>query len=662
VSAIPYDDWVVLLGDWFLRNDPGEPFVMYVDATVLSEITGLDSKVARECLVEAVKDEGGGISGADFLRDVNLRVLHWVYKDKRASGYPPYLPVLALSAVVAAEMTDTNYYAPFRRTLELRPYDAGMPPKFNDRVAAWWTDLIRWLNEDSDGALGGALGVLISKPNQAWPYVGHPRAQAVWKQSDALKLLPAVRELGSLDAATDAQILESVQAFARRNRTRLSPRAMRTIFDPEYTEVVTASIRQFESGEEQRAQRVRQIRMKRATDSATALLWVTRHPVTRKHELRLTGRRPTSWPDELSMADPFGREVAVVTDSGDASRYRIPLMLTHRELSLGTVLESARHQIRFGERPLYLLSKEEGRAGWIQADEVVPGEPFGILLPSADSDGLRAWAARSYGVDGGLVHEHFEGWDLYLGLIVTDAAGLPGVVAAGLGETRQDPLELVGGLRASRSPRTFLTGEAPDARGRGVRRDQASATATINGREVVVPARDGRLALRDVLEGLGRFEIQHAGAATDVTLLDRGDPLPGKPWPEHDPSRSRMFIRHTPGARAKFYILGRPGQLHEFDEPDDAWLRDLARDVGGLPFEVELPFRPEWLVQLGGRSRVTKPPGRAGGQQSSDAELTRLQLTNWAHAVLRVAQNVEVAEAQREEWSNYVDEARGVWR
>jgi hypothetical protein len=661
MSAIPYDDWVVLLGDWFLRNDPGEPFVMYVDATVLSEITGVGASAARSGLVEAVKHEGGGISGVDFLRDVNRRVLHWIYKDRRASGYPPYLPVLALSVVVASEMTDTNYYLPFRRALDLRSYDAGMPRRFDDRVANWWSDLISWLNESDDGGLDGALGILISRPNPAWPYVGHARAQAVWKQSDALRLLPAVREIGSLEVVTDAQILEAVQAFARRNRSRLSPRAFRTIFDPEYAEVVAASIRQFEFGEVERAQRVRQVRMKRATDSAAASLWITRHPATKGHELRLTARRPVSWPDELSTADPFGRDVPVTTDADDASRYRIPVLLTHRELSLGTVLEGARHQIRFGELPLYLLAKEERRAGWGQADEIVPGEPFGILLPSSESDALRVWAAQSYGVGGSLIHEHFEGWDLYLGLVVSGAEGLPKVVATALGETHRDALELVGGLRASRSPRTFLTGEAPDVRGRGVRRDQVSAVATINGREVRVPTRDGRLALRDVLSGLGSFEIQHGGAATDVTLTDDGDAPPGKPWPDRRTISRRLFIRRSARGQARFCAFGDAGQVHEFEEPDGTWMADLANHAGGLPFEVQLPFQARWLVQLGARPRVGKPPGDHVEAQPRSGQPTRLALTGWARAVLRIDEDPEVPVELRGEWSQYVVEARGVW-
>lgn len=668
MGHIPYEEWTDLLGDWYLRNDPGEPFMLYADATVLGEIAGLPPPDARADLVAAVHSKGGGREGREFLRPVRADVLKWIYASERASGYPPYLPSIVLSTVVAAEMTDTNYYEPFRRTLELKPYDGGMPRGFDERITTWWDDIIQWLNGDDVNQLDGKLGFLVSYPNNNWPYVGHPRAQAVWKKSDALKLLPAVRRIRPLGEVSDSKILAAVRDYARRNQSRLSARALRTVFDDEYSTVVAASIKQFDSGEAERSRRARKLRLNRAADATKARLWVHRNPRTRRHHLRLVATRPPNWPAELELSTPFGEAARAEVSQEEPRLYRLDTELGPRELELGTVLEGARQQVRFVEQESYIL-RPDPQGGWRQDNGILPGEPFGLLVAEAASEPIRRWAAEASNVGAPVVDEAFGDWQLFVGLMADDVESAPATVKESLVDARREPLELVGGLRASRSPRTYLTGEAPDARGKGVRRDQQEAVARVNGIDTRVPVREGRLALNAVLVGAGTFEVKHQEALADLRLTEQGDGLlgTGPGWPEPTLAGHRTYIRRTKYGRATYCLLGPPGFFEDVAEPSPAWLSQLLDEELRLPFEVRTSFEPLWCAALGTPGTIKQiqssqePHSHAGsGGPVERVSADTRALSQWAGKVLALDRECQVPQEQKEAWQEYVATARKV--
>lgn len=611
-----YDDWTVLLGDWFLRNDPGEPFMLYVDATVLSELTGWPPDSARTSLVDAVSSAKGLAEGPSFFEPVRVRTHIWAVRDSRAAGYPPYLPVLAMSVLVAAEMPDTNYYEPFRRLLHLMPFNAGMPRGFDATVATWWRDFLQWVNEYLDEE----LGQLVSRPNRNWPNIGHPRAQAIWKRSDAAKLVPLLTGWPAPVVDDDTLLLQNIRDWAAQHPGRLSDRAHRTIADDEYAGVVIDSVRQMRDADRNRDAAARRRRVRREINSSRLSIWVRENPRTRSNEVRLVGVRPPSWPPELELSDPFGSRVTAKPFPRDSGKYVIDLEVGPRELNLGTMLDGARHQLRLVEQEVYLLAKDSV-GGWQQVRRIQAGEPFGALLPAHYLGELRTWIARGFSMSTAtpLPEPMGDGsWYLYLGVSKEAGTPLPGFLQASTQEAPDEALDTVGGLRAARRSRAYLVGEAPDILPRGVRRDEAAVSLRINSQEVSVPLVDGRAQLNTTLRNPGRYDILHGDRALGLVLTHAEAPeaslaeslfdcaaIDGRPEPQ------RLFLRRGRQAKyrrtpAVYWLFGDPGQFLEVTEDDDAWLRRAANETITRTFEVRPPFTVRWAVRTGTPPVVTQ--------------------------------------------------------
>ncbi|MGD2101225.1 MAG: hypothetical protein PVG83_03245 [Acidimicrobiia bacterium] len=190
-----YESWNEALCRRFFSPGSGPaPVFFFTDDDALSEMhpTG-DPVQACSSLAQAVADRLDH-STRDLFRSIRREHRHWATGER--VDCPPGLPLLALSVNAATHMHSdgefrhTNYYVRFRELLDLD--GRGMPDGFDQAMHQLWDDLGRWLDIDQQMERGRST----VRTHSHFHNIGYPVSQALFRQSDANRLVRLFDHLG----------------------------------------------------------------------------------------------------------------------------------------------------------------------------------------------------------------------------------------------------------------------------------------------------------------------------------------------------------------------------------------------------------------------------------------------------------------------------------
>lgn len=634
MPELTYDDWAYLLSlDYLSPANAGRRVYLYVDETTVEDLARFEAgeDEGLDSLLHAVaQHRGSGADSASF---------PWVVErfDDWYAGFrfhygdaPPSLPLLAVSVLAATSMgaddrlAANDYYSRFRELLGM-PQGGGMPEGFDASVVHLWQRLRKWMNDDEHGR----LGVCTAEEHPQFVNIGWPLSQALWRGTDSRRLREVLDDLlrPGRPPPADERLLEAVRAWAP--RAVLGSSALRFVTDRRWEPQLLATLhdeiaqwQEARQGSTAPAGTMRSTRWSasRSRLASTLKLWLRPELPSR---LGLAAVRPESWPQDLTLIAPSGREVALRSDGG--SHYdEVEHPVTAEMLALGLRLQGEGHVVALEPAPAYLLAQDRALGGRSTADRVRLYEPYQVLV----EDSMRAEVERDLerlGAQPRLSRAARvpKGWALLTDVTLTDLGHVPSWLED-LAPRRVERLEVAGGLRASSQPFHYLLGEEPDVLLPDDVAGGSEVVLLVDGEQMTVPVREGRARLRELGLAEGAHEIRYGSASRALHVSRRGrwdwqyvteqQPLGASaddaravrvpravsdvPSPAQPAGGAAdQYAAVVPRAARDVTLLGRsPGEVC-CPQPQAApkWLATV--DLHSPDFETTVPFMPVWRVE-----------------------------------------------------------------
>ncbi len=693
-------DW---LGDnFFCRRDVTRPVVYCVDADALLEISGgqdpgivaaaLAGVVESDCRLRS--DPRGG------LRELAREQAAW--KRKEAAGYPPCLPLLAVTVLAASRMVTSEQataQAYWFRFHELVGTDSACQAPLGEYLPGFWDDLAWWLDEVEVGARG--LSTAQTHPH--FTVIGYALSQAMFREVDRTGALPVFFAEQGLPPGRNiddwSPYLPGLRSWAP--SAGLSAGALSAcldvVFEPYLAGVLGDALARW-GGATSAAPRVGQ-----GGPTAADLLgsfhlhFSTGPPGT----WELVVRRPPAFPDGGTFTGG-GVELAL-EPSRENEWFDGPLGLGDLDLRGGLSVSCGAARCVWESRDLRVLKGDPVWGGWTEVQQVLLGDLVRVVAAPEISTEVEAFLGENVQA-GWTSFAARGGWVCFADVVIGGASNSGGDprLAALLPLSKEPSLSIQNGLRLPASGRpTYLRGGEPDlvfpaasARPEVIEIDgqphQADAsgalstgwTVTLRKRQIDVghhvarahpfPAATFSSAHAPVVLGHTPIVLATLGAF-DGTATSFGDlqelrecPLPGSGRAVISGGAILGDPDALPGGGTwqfvspdvyHYWVLGAiPGEIIEDVGPgSDGWCEDMI----GLQFSrvgLDVPFAPMWMITETALQGLMVT--RLGGMAPA-ASRTASGLLPWCAALSTAADSApRVAPPDQVLWDAYLRTAR----
>jgi len=446
------DRWARALAEHFFSDDfAGEPVTFAVDPDCLTAITGESSDAAIENLSRTVRTLV--MPGHRFVRVLQL-ARNW--QRDGCDGPPPSLPLLALTVLAVSTNEQFGLYKPFRRLLDSKDGDEGMPPGYNDAVPELWEQLRWWLEVH----LEGRRGLPTITKHDVYVNIGYSTQQALLRTADRPLLYRFFRSIGLTPGAEQIVPSELRRALAIWSRRRL-PRADRL-----YRLATDANLQRYVDALLQTLASRWDGRLRDPTTGSRAVplrLMLQVRPVA----LSFVARRRAEDPGALDLDDLTGGRLHLTSGGPYFEPFPLPIAVSQRVLRDG--IELAGPELSFFHEPALAIpfAYDDDLLEWVSTDRIAFDEKHHLLVHRDIRDATVDWLAAS-NIDGRLdpaATRHLpEGWFLIRDLRIgprseTAPRDVQDLLGSGGGGER---VRLVGGLKVRSLDHAYLTGGTPN--------------------------------------------------------------------------------------------------------------------------------------------------------------------------------------------------------
>ena len=453
-----------------------KPVLLGVDSELIEEI-GDKGDFIRACQEgpSSVKVPPKGLGFFPLLKRV---IEHWKsHGDKRAE-YPYYIGYLGLLVLAEYERDGRDYWAGFRDLID--PWTEGVHSYKSWVTEHVWQDLEEWSLDDRDGQLGSFTRLKI----QNYEHLGPIRGQALLRRAEIEKLpnkffdrefvpeqSPSFNELLSVAREISPRLVRWVAEVASQDELKVLERIIRGNFEawdgnpssdyegqrePIGTFILTAT---YDSLREKLAL---QLRCKREDCPREGF------------SFQKNGSRLNAMPHSLLFSKP-------VVD--DQRRAYSP---SGTDLKQGLALRDdvgINFRLRGKSVRVFMNDVDPSIQGLVEVDEVPPNRRVWILVSSESVEEFLKLETSFENLDQLEPSNLPDGWQLYKSDGVIDSEALSGFDPIFVARKEQN-LQLIGGLRSSRSAKRFMDFDPPSVEWAG-RRDliEHQPLAVFNGGE-----------------------------------------------------------------------------------------------------------------------------------------------------------------------------------
>lgn len=691
VQSLSYERWTSLLGEHFFSPEyKGTHVMYYVDDVCLASLAGMKEADAVASLCDAVRSKVDLGRPRHLFARIGRTTRDW--RRAGAEGPPPCLPLLGLAVLAATRMArgrdraGTNYYLPFSELLAVDVHPDDIYESYGADVPALWKELRWWLDEKHRGA----LGLSTIEEDSWWTRIGWADSQTLFSWSDRDKLSQFLEWMEYVPGS-DVDERELLLYFRRwaawRNDLSPGTAAMLEddVFPRQLAEILLHAARKWEGVVRDEEGRL------------TGELVIT-FEVAPTPRLGLAARRPTGFPEELTLRSSLGQGLHLHVDDlelpeGEQWYEGLELGLDRSMLESGLTLRSGEYALQLPAYHLHIFHKSKDLGCWASQRLLRPDEPAWLLVRAHTLDRVVTYLRQAGAGDGHMVEREGvapRGWHLVRDVQLPSDAPQPPEGLSRLKPRTSIRMGLVGGLPLDPG-REYLAGGEPDLQLPG--RDEldvAEDEVEVEVDGVGYQVREGLLRLRGELSP-GPHEVRLEGVPRKFIIRDTlgrivpmvRDPVvhlirqsveacdaltfgaASTPRGASSVSISGATISGAeiappkppvvlPTAAPHVTVVGRrPGQIVRIVPPAaPPWVEQLNRDhpdllLGFRVFEFEPAFDVVWVLceyRLGPSLRCRDPLAPDPGVESDPAR---------AHDWIRFFLDVEPPKTSFELWESY---------
>jgi hypothetical protein len=609
-----YAEWNSALADHFFVGARARRTVIFVDDDLLDRMAAApDQGAARLASFVAPRLR---LRTDDYFERFHAEGRDWWIGG--CQGWPPFLPLLALTVLAAARMDSDdqlsagNYYARFRSLLGID--GRGMPPGYDRTIPDLWRRYLQgWMNDRTAGAHG-----TISFPLQfpgVTTNIGYALSQTILRASDRRRLTQFFRWLGlrSGESVDPAELALHFTLWAERAHLSLGTRELTRQGDSAgyLGDVLADEFSQWDGEERDDAgRRVGQLHLALQLPAG---------------KLSVVPARPRGFPEALNFAD--AKSSVVFAPLSEDWYQPLATPVTTALLESGVQLRDRSWSFSLPGRKVVPFRQDETFGSWISSDRVVPLEHHCLLVHQTLTAGVSAYLRAVVGDEAASPCRAAAipaAWSLYRDVVFLERPAVE--VPAQLEILRPRPenrVSLWRGLRLPTGHDVFLTGGEPDL---WIPEELASRAAVVDGAAVPRAPDQFRIELR----ALGLDEGLHAVTVgpSRRTFASCRSLRPRQPETAGSIS-TPLLARHTPGSEyvtprvsgaqisgaggsasapgnrvylrrgaTRYLVLGaRPGQIaHPRPTPPPSWLRRVNLQSTANLFDFTAGFEPVWLL------------------------------------------------------------------
>jgi hypothetical protein len=700
-----YEAWNRAIAEFFFDGSHAyRPVYLQIDRETLADIgpkAGVTPGDEEQSFTEAVRAKLILPGRIDPFRLFQGMVRAWKARlQQNPLDPPPFLGLLGICVLAASRMASdpesgrrsTNYYVPLNGLLGLD--NTGEPPGFR-WVTSLWERLNSWLEETN----GGALGLPTAVKHEAFPNVGYPISQCLFRDADRAMLPDFYSWAGFFpgEDASGGELIPLLKAWAGRSTCPLGrrPRNLLTegsdLLVQQAAEVVAAELKAWDGA----------VKEAEGQSRAGINLRLEMYRGGREFLCELYPRAPGGFPEgEYQYGD---KKIELERLPGTGWFAPLPESLVE-DLYAGIRLRTGTHTLSFAPAGIIPMSAHTELGGWVSCDRVDLGARHLVLCHSSRKaeveDYLEEYAES--------VWEQTPGssglppsWVCIRGVQVnTLPAGSFGDLDCLVPRPRVR-IRLVGGLKLvdrdswlkggepvalvsmpeGQPVTVYIDGQEAGTYPEGSGQTDLAGRSLSAGEHVITAGSQGRsFYLRESANGnparapiglIGHairrngnsFTPLSPGAApvsdvdgqstSELTIV--GASVLGPPQNIPAPLQDALVL--SKGYR-RYVLLGRcPGEIMDYRPHYELPFQTL-KDAGRLEgkFQLPVPFEPQWLITLGAhRTALLWPIGAPQPPETKVADEGQVaNWIRWAGKSYRIAKDRRCAGV----WKEYQKAAR----